>query len=93
MFITIVGAERYLGIESLRVGQLLVLKKEPDNLYDDEAIRVETESGVKCGYVANSVDSVARGTHSAGYVYNSLNESQKCKVDFVINEKVVAKFV
>lgn len=91
MFITIVGAEHYLGVESLTIGQELILIKEPDNKYDDESIKVETESGATCGHVANSVGTVARGSHSAGYIYNSIGDNQKCKVLFIMDEKVIAE--
>ena len=93
MFITIVGAEYYLGTESLAIGQELNLKKDPDNRYDDESIKVETESGATCGHVANSVSTVARGSHSAGYIYNSINDNQKCKVAFILDERVIAELV
>ena len=91
MFITIVGTEHYLGVESLTIGQELILIKEPDNKYDDESIKVETGSGATCGHVANSVYSVARGSHSAGYIYNSIKNNQKCKVLFIMDEKVIAE--
>ena len=91
MFITIVGAENYIGTESLVIGQELILKKEPDNRYDDESIKVTTDSGAACGHVANSVDTVARGSHSAGYIYNSIGDNQKCKVLFIIDERVIAE--
>lgn len=93
MFITIVGVEHYLGTESLAIGQELLLKKEPDNRYDEESIKVETKSGATCGHVANSVGTVARGSHSAGYIYNSIGDNQKCKVSFVINDSVIAEIV
>ena len=93
MFITITGFEHYMGIDSYRIGQELVLKKDENNLYDDEAIKVESEAGATYGYVANSVDTVARGTHSAGYVYCSLKEPQKCKVKFITQESIIAELI
>ena len=93
MFITIAGVEHYLGIESLTIGQELLLKKEPNNRYDDESIKVETETGATCGHVANSVNTVARGTHSAGYVYNSINDCQRCKITFILDEKIIAELI
>lgn len=91
MFITIVGVEHYLGIEALTIGQELLLKKEPNNRYDDESIKVETETGATCGHVANSVNTVARGTHSAGYIYNSIKDNQKCIIAFILDERVIAE--
>lgn len=91
MFITIVGVQHYIGIESLSIGQELLLIKEPENKFDDESIKVVTESGVTCGHVANSVYSVARGTHSAGYIYNSIDNDEKCRIIFIIDDKVIAE--
>lgn len=93
MFVTITGSEYYLGTDSYKIGQTLLLIKEPDNPYDDESIKVETESGAMCGHVANSVDSVARGSHSAGYIYNSINDNQKCKIAFILDERVIAELI
>lgn len=91
MFITITGSEHYMGVDSYRIGQELILKKDENNSYDDEAIKVETENGATCGYVANSVDTVARGTHSAGYVYCNLHELQKCIIRFILGDNVIAE--
>ena len=72
-------------------GDILSLKKEPDNCYDDEAIVVYTKHGCKCGYVANSVHTVARGTYSAGRAYEIIKEDQKCVVCFITDEILIAK--
>lgn len=93
MYITITRSNDYLGIESYTIGQELVLVKDIDNRYDDESILVKTTTDAKCGYVANSVNSVARGTHSAGYIYNLIKDNQKCLVTFVIEDKVIAKII
>ena len=93
MFITIVGVENYIGTESLVIGQELFLKKEPDNRHDDESIKVVTDSGATCGHVANSVNTVARGSHSAGYAYCSIKEQQKCKVKFIVQDSVIAELI
>ena len=91
LFITITQIDNYIGVEQLKIGQVLSLYKDIDNCYDDESIVVKTKSGVKCGYVANSVCSVARGTHSAGYIYNTFNKETSCIVMFVIDDKAIAK--
>lgn len=93
MYVTITGSEYYMGIESYKIGQLLLLKKDEENRYDDEAIKVETPSGALCGFVANSVDTVARGTHSSGYIYSLINDSKQCEVKFILNNSVIAKIL
>ena len=50
IYITINHLDDYLPVMNLRVGDILTLKKEPDNLYDDEAIAVYTKENYKCGY-------------------------------------------
>lgn len=92
MYITITDVDKYLGIDSLKIGQELLLLKDLDNPYDDEAIKVITENGATCGYVANSVEDVARGSHSAGYIYNSIKNKHKCKVKFIIQDSAIVEF-
>lgn len=93
MFITIVGLNHYMGIESIKPGDELFLKKDIENKYDDEAIKIVGNRDVTYGYVANSVESVARGTHSAGYVYGSIKEDQRCKVSFILENSVIAELI
>lgn len=90
-YITIVGADNYVGIEALKPGTILSLKKDKNNSYDDEAIIVTGNSEVCYGFVANSIDTVARGTHSAGYIYNMLSENPSCEVLFVLEDSGIAK--
>lgn len=50
----VAGAAYYKAAEvweSLAVGQVLSLRRQPDNAHDDLAIEVFTASGVKLGYV------------------------------------------
>lgn len=60
-YITINHTEEFGGVRGYRVGDTLTLKKDHNNIYDDEAIIVFGKRDTKCGYVANSVESVARG--------------------------------
>ncbi|MGM9986276.1 MAG: HIRAN domain-containing protein, partial [Bacillaceae bacterium] len=70
-FVSVVGLKHYFGSGICKVGQKLKLKKDRDNEYDDEAIMVELESIGKIGYVANSPHTVAKGTRSAGRIYDT----------------------
>ena len=91
MFITINHINDYAGIEMFRPGMNLSLKKDKNNPYDDEAITVYSERGCKYGYVANSVSTVCRGTHSAGYIYQSFDEETKCIVRFIAEDFAIAE--
>jgi len=89
IFITINHLDEYNGLSNIKVGDTLTLKKDLDNPYDDEAIAVYNLDDIKVGYVANSVCTVARGTYSAGRIYDKLNDN-KCIVKFIINDSVIA---
>ena len=45
MYITITGSDMFMGMEAFKVGQTLILKKDIDSPYDDESIKVITETG------------------------------------------------
>ena len=91
MYITVTGMEYYACGGSVKMGQRLLLCKDRNNEYDDEAIRVLSEKKLKYGYVANSVGTVARGTHSAGYIYELFDEEIWCTVRFMINDSIIAE--
>lgn len=90
-YITITGLEHYMGKDAVKIGTELLLVKDVDNSYDDEAIKVVSERGCTYGYVANSVRTVARGTHSAGYVYDKINDNTYCSIDFIVEGRAIAK--
>ena len=86
VFITISHIDDYAGFESCRPDMAMVLRKDRSNPYDDEAIAVYTGKGAKLGYVANSVTTVCRGTHSAGRIYDLFQEDTTCIIRFVSSE-------
>ena len=71
-----------------QVGDELTLKKEKNNEYDDEAI-VASKENMKSAYVANSVSTVARGTFSAGRIYDLIEEEARCIIRFILVESNV----
>lgn len=91
MFITINHIDEYAGVEMFRPGMNLILKKDKNNPYDDEAITVYSDRRCRYGYVANSVSTVCRGTHSAGYIYQSFAEEINCVVRFVAGDFAIAE--
>lgn len=80
-YITIGHLDEFHSMHLLKPGTTLILRKE-ENDYDDECIGVYSQSGAKYGFVANSTSTVARGTHSAGYIYKDFDEEIKCTVMF-----------
>ena len=88
--LTIAGCNYYFGPEAFCVGQRLRLIKDTDNAFDDEAICVMNDTGVVLGHVANSIHTVARGTYSAGRIYDLIAEKQYVKVLYVIDKYIIA---
>ena len=92
-YITIDHLDDYspMGYTRFRTGQQLKLQKEKDNCYDDEAIVVFDNNGSKAGYVANSVSTVARGTCSAGRIYDQLEDDDSCVIRFITEDVLIAQ--
>lgn len=91
IFITVDHIEEFKPFIDFKIGEVLKIGKETDNTYDDEAIAVFQELGVKCGYVANSVDTVARGTYSAGRIYDKFDTEAYCVVRFATDELLICE--
>jgi len=92
-FLTVVGAKLYLGMQIFKKGSEFYLVKELDNEYDDEAICVKTKDAIQVGYIANSIHTVAKGTKSAGRIYDAIKDHQKVVVRFVVDSKVIVEVV
>ena len=87
IYVTVSHLDDFEGSCFLRTGETLRLVKDKDNPYDDEAIVARSENGCRCGYVANSVTTVARGTYSAGRVYDLFEGETECLVRFIFTEE------
>ena len=128
VYVTLVNAE------DVRVGDYVILKKDINNQYDDEAIMVylmddscrnddsvvfegeETQADGEMGWdekaeairvymgesetmgyrpmhVANSVNTVVRGTRSAGRIYDKFDEKARAQVVFVMKKSAIARIV
>jgi hypothetical protein len=90
-FITITGFKHYYGLKPFQIGNLLRCSKEPDNSYDLEAIKVIMPMIGTVGYVANSPDTVAGGTMSAGRIYDHVKKRFYARVMFTTFTKVICK--
>ncbi|MBO4920113.1 MAG: HIRAN domain-containing protein [Erysipelotrichaceae bacterium] len=92
IYITINHLNLFDSVSFLKPGDRLILKKDRNNVYDDEAI-IAYKDQMKCGYVANSVHSVVRGTFSAGRVYDQIKDDAECIIRFMNQEMLIAKIV
>ncbi len=89
-FITVTGIDHYYGKTPFEIGRITKIVKEPDNPHDSEAIRVELPFIGNVGYVANSANTVYRGTASAGRIYDKIGDYACARVFFVTHSSVIA---
>lgn len=82
MYVTLTGLHRTSYEMGVEIGKEVWLKKEPTNPVDTEAIQV-IYHGRTVGYVANSVKTVARGTFSAGRLYDTFDKCATAEVKFI----------
>jgi len=94
VYVTLVGAG---GVD---VGDYVILKKDYGNETDDEAIaaqKIDVLSGEvldeKAMTVANSVETVVRGTRSAGRIYDKFETGARAQVMFKMGENAIARVV
>ena len=90
MFVTITGIHHYYGDKPFEIGRVVRLVKEPENGHDDDAIRVELPFIETVGYVANSTNTVYRGTYSAGRIYDKIEDAAFAEVAFITHSSVIA---
>lgn len=91
LFVTITGMHHYLGKSALKPGMLVLLVKEPDNEYDENAIRVDLIPVGCVGYVANSPRAVIEGTMSADRIYDTMARACFARVMFAKGGFIVAR--
>ena len=89
MYFTIVGTGHYYGQEFLEPGMRVILKKDPHNEYDNEAIMVNLEGLGKIGYVANSPYTVQGDSLSAGRLYDKIGDVAFGKIMYVLPKGVL----
>lgn len=90
MFVTITGINHYYGVKPFEIGRVVRLVKEPENGHDNDAIRVELPFIETVGYVANSTNTVYRGTYSAGRIYDKIEDAAFAEVAFITHSSVIA---
>lgn len=83
----------YYGLTPFKVGKKIKCVKEPENVYDSEAIRCQLKHVGKVGYVANSPFTVATGTRSAGGISYKVKKHFKVEVMFITGHSVICKVV
>ena len=90
-YVTVTGTKYYYDTKPFKVGSIIMCKKDYDNEYDDEAIRAYLPFIGTVGYIANSTHTVAKGTSSAGKIYDSVDNVFAVRVLFVVYNTVICE--
>lgn len=80
MKFTIVGTYAYCNDHMLQAGMNIKLIKEPDNVYDPLAIRVELEDVGVVGHIANSPRTVRKKCVSARVLYDIIGDKANATI-------------
>lgn len=92
-YITVTGINHYYGKKPFKLGKKVKCIKEPDNIYDSEAIKVVIKGIGKVGYVANSPYTKAAGTKSSGGISDKVKKKFIAEVMFITNGSVICRVV
>ena len=92
-YITVTGTHFRYGTEMLEKGDILYLKKDTNNEYDNESIQVNHIPFGKIGYVANSVRTVIGECMSAGRLYDKIGQTAEAVVTFKSQDYIICKVV
>jgi len=93
VYVTVVGGKFFKDSKQLQVGEIVRFVKDYDNEFDDEAIAVEFGAVGQVGYVANSTHTVARGTKSAGRIYDTFDDYSYGVVRFILKGNAIVKLL
>ena len=89
VYITLTGTKYYYGKDFLAPQMKVVLRKDPENEYDSEAIKVELEGLGQIGSVANSVSTVIGQSMSAGRLYDKIGDTASAEILYVLDAGVL----
>lgn len=89
IYFTIAGTCYRFGSEFMEPGMKVKLVKEPDNEFDKEAIKVEMEGLGTIGYISNSPKTVIGESHSAGRLYDKIEDTATGTIMYVLSNGVL----
>lgn len=75
----------------LNLGEEVILLKEPENIYDSEAICCVVPSVGKIGYVINNFKILPNGCFSAGRIYDMFKVGIFAETKFILNNISILK--
>lgn len=91
IYVTITGQKHYFGLLPFAVGTVLTLHREPDNVYDPDAVAVFSSTYGKVGYIAQTAETRADGTVSAGALSSLVKAPAQAAVRFIAGDFIIAE--
>ncbi len=89
LYFTITATDFFYGQKFFAPDMKVRLRKEHDNQFDREAIKVELNCVGQIGYVANSPRTVIGESYSAGRLYDKIGETAEATVLYVLDKGVL----
>src|SRR5690625_382305 len=93
VYVTVVGGKYFKDSKQLLVGEIVRFVKDYYNEFDEEAIAVEYGAVGQVGYVANITHTVARGSKSAGRIYDTFDDYSYGDVRFILKGNAIVKLL
>ena len=93
IYFTITGMNYFEGDEFIEPGLEVMLEKEPDNKFDNEAILVKLPGIAPIGHVANSCHTVIGECYSAGRIYDKIGDTAMGRVVHKMDRGVVCELI
>ena len=93
IFVTVVGKKFFEKLNELMVGDIVLIVKDLKNKFDDEAIAELMKNVGQIRYIANRIHTVARGTKSAGRVYDTFEEFNYGIVKFILKDNAIVELL
>ena len=91
--LTIMGANHYQGFDAFEVKDKVKLVKEPDNIHDEYAIRVEDEDKETLGYITNNSSYLRNCSCTNEDVYNYFGSQAMAEIIEVSSSYVVCELL
>lgn len=91
IYFTVVGFKNYYNDAPFKIGKLVLCAKDVENEYDSEAIKCVLPQLGTIGYIANSPETMSRGTMSAGRIYDKVCSKFYARVMFATKTKIICR--
>ena len=93
MYFTLAGLANFFGQKPFANNKYFILRKDSKNYYDSELITAELPGYGSVGYIASHPMTRAKGTISAGRLYDKIGDTAVGKIRFLTDDFAVCSLV